>query len=244
MQLPKTLVIPIQKTSYWLSQVNKSGASGNVDFIDYGLGQTLVVINMTGLASKQVYPSHIHSGSCGSNGDVVVPLENVGGDSGLSITLTTVPYADLTSGSYYINVHQSPEDLSTIISCGQIGPESQVGTATTGTAATTATSTDTTSTPATETTDPETTATETTSSETTSGETTLTPGTIEQTGVAQGSTLPTGVKPEEFATSMRTEGYGIYAVSGSNVYGQMQVAEEADRTAQGDSDPKQHPARR
>ncbi len=207
-------IIPIQKTSYWLSQVNESKASGNVDFIDYGLGQTLVVINMTGLAGQQVYPSHIHSGSCGSNGDVVVPLENIGGDSGLSITLTTVPYAEITSGAYYLNVHQSPEDLETIISCGVIGPESQVGTATTA-----ATTTETTP------------ATETAQTETTSGETTPTPGTIEQTGVAQGSTLPTGVKPEEFATSMRTEGYGIYAVSGSNVYGQMQVAEEADGTA-------------
>jgi CHRD domain len=200
-------VSPVQHITYWLSPVSESGASGNVDFIDYGLGHTLIVINMTGLASGHIYPTHIHSGSCASNGDVVIPLENVGGDSGLSITLTTVPYTEIVNGDYYLNVHQSPENLSSIISCGEIGSqaiatnEPQTAQATTETTAETTT------------------------------ETTLTPGTIEQTGVAQGSTLPTGVKPEEFATRMRTEGYGIFGVNGNNVYGQIQVAEEADGTA-------------
>jgi hypothetical protein len=210
LSMAQNTVIPTQKAAYWLSPINESGASGNVDFIDYGLGHTLIIINMTGLAGQQVYPAHIHLGNCGSNGEVVVPLDNVGGDSGLSVTLSTIPYAELTNGNYYINVHQSPEDISTIISCGNIGPEMQLATST-GTAPSTST--------------------ETTQTEATSSENTLTPGTIEQTGVAQGSTLPTGVKPEEFATSMRTEGYGIYAVSGNNVYGQIQVAEEADGTA-------------
>lgn len=194
--LAQNTISPIQRTAHWLSPTNEGGASGNVDVIDYGLGNTLIVINMTGLVSGQVYPAHIHSGSCGSNGDVVIPLENVGGDSGLSLTLTTVPFAELANGDYYLNIHQSPEDLSTITSCGEIGTGSQI-----------------------------------VQTQTTITETTPTPGTIEQTGLAQGSTLPTGVKPEEFSTSIRTDSYGIYAVSGSNVYGQIQVAEEVDGTA-------------
>lgn len=38
----------------------------------------------------------------------------------------------------------------------------------------------------------------------------------------------TGVKPEEFATSMRTAGYGIFSVNGSGIGGQLQVAERAE----------------
>jgi hypothetical protein len=38
----------------------------------------------------------------------------------------------------------------------------------------------------------------------------------------------TGVKPEEFQTSIRTAGYGIFAVNNSGIGGQMQVAERAE----------------
>jgi hypothetical protein len=38
----------------------------------------------------------------------------------------------------------------------------------------------------------------------------------------------TGVKPEEFETSIRTAGYGIFAVDNSGIGGQMQVAEKAE----------------
>ena len=37
----------------------------------------------------------------------------------------------------------------------------------------------------------------------------------------------TGVKPEEFETSMRTTGYGIFSVNGSGIGGQLQIAERA-----------------
>jgi hypothetical protein len=199
MALSQNILSPQQRLSYFISAINSSGANGTLEFIDYGLGNTLIVINMTGLQSQRIYPAHIHAGNCESNGDVIVPLESVGGDSGLSITLTSAAFDSLITGDYYLNIHQSPEDLATIIACGEIG----------ATAEPLAT--------------PEVTPSETS--------TEATPGTIDQTGVAEGSTLPTGVKPEEFATSMRTEGYGIFAVSGSNVYGQIQVAEEADGTA-------------
>jgi CHRD domain len=205
----------IQQSTYKVPPVNNSGASGSVNFIDYGLGNTLIVVNMTGLVGQQIYPAHIHGGSCASNGDVVVPLESIDGTTGLSITLTTVPYTDLANGDYYLNIHQSPENLTSIISCGEVGSINQVAVAQEQTSATEE--------PIAVTQEPVTPPVETTQ--------TLTPGTIEQTGVAQGSQLPTGVKPEEFATSMRTEGYGIFPVNGGSVSGQIQVAEEADGTA-------------
>jgi hypothetical protein len=199
MALSQNILSPQQRLSYFISAINSSGANGTLEFIDYGLGNTLIVINMTGLQSQRIYPAHIHAGNCESNGDVIVPLESVGGDSGLSITLATATFDSLIAGDYYLNVHESPENLATVIACGEVGATAEP----LATAKLTPTDIS----------------------------TEAAPGTVEQTGVAQGSTLPTGVKPEEFATSMRTEGYGIFAVSGSNVYGQIQVAEEADGTA-------------
>jgi CHRD domain len=219
--LCQNTVPAVQQSNYRISPMNNSGASGAVDFIDYGLGNTLIVVNMTGLAGQHIYPAHIHAGSCGSNGDVVIPLESVDGTTGLSITLTTMTYTNIAQGDYYLNVHQSPEDLTSIISCGEIGSEAQVSTPQEPSSVQGSVPGATLQEPPMQ--EPVVTPLEPTP--------TATPGTIDQTGVAQGSELPTGVKPEEFATSMRTEGYGIFPVNGGSITGQIQVAEEADGLA-------------
>lgn len=202
--LPQSTLPALQRTSYWLAPTQSGGPNGTLDFIDYGLGHTLIVVNMTGLSGGQTYPARIGAGSCDSQGEVILALESVDGSSGLSLTLTTVSYSDLIQGNRYVNLHPSAQDLSSMIACSNISPDNQLSSYS---------NQESNSTP----TYPEPTTVQP-----------LTPGTIEQTGVAQGSTLPTGVKPEEFATRMRTEGYGIYAVNNSNIYGQIQVAEEAD----------------
>ncbi len=183
-----------QSSSYQLAPVNSNGITGTVFLADYGVGYTLIVVNIMNADASLSYPAHIHDGSlggCGSNGEVEIPLENVSGATGLSVTMTDASYADLTAGGFYINVHR-PEDLSNIVACGELGMAAMQATTT-------------------ETTEP-----------------TPTPGTIDQTGLAQGNQLPTGVKPEEFATQMRTEGYGIYSVNGSSIGGQIQIAETAE----------------
>ncbi len=189
--LSQTTISPIQSSSYQLAPINSSGIAGTVFLADYNMGSTLVVVNVLNADAVLSYPAHIHIGSCGSNGDVVVPLEDVSGSRGLSVTMTDAAYGDIATGDYYVNVHH-PEDINFILACGEVGVVAQVAT------------------------------TETATTET------ATPGTIDQTGLAQGSELPTGVKPEEFATQMRTEGYGIYAVNGGNISGQIQVAEKAE----------------
>jgi CHRD domain len=192
----QNIIPPTQNSSYQLAPVNSSGLAGTVYLADYGTGNLFVVMNIINTDSSLSYPAHIHLGSCGSNGDVAVPLENVNGATGLSVTMTDASYADISGGDYYINVHR-PEDLSNIVACGEVGMD-----------------TDTTQVLTLEPVDP--------------AEPTATPGTINQTGLAQGSELPTGVKPEEFATQMRTEGYGIYGVNGSGINGQIQIAETAE----------------
>jgi hypothetical protein len=88
--------------------------------------------------SAQAHPLHIHQGSCEQLGDVLYPLgeistdlnvhgEAVGGaeDQGdqmvaLNLTLVAASLGDLTGAEHAISIHQSEEDLATIIACGDI----------------------------------------------------------------------------------------------------------------------------
>jgi hypothetical protein len=189
---PQTIIPVVQSSSYQIAPFNDSGIAGRVYLADYNMGSTLVVVNVSTTDANLSYPARIQRGSCGSAGDMAVPLENVNGARGLSITMTDAAYGDIAAGDYYVSVHH-PVDVAYILACGEVGAAAQTAT-----------------------------------TQTTTTEPSTTPETIDQTGLAQGSELPTGVKPEEFATQMRTEGYGIYAVNGSSISGQIQVAEKAE----------------
>ncbi len=79
------------------------------------------------------HPSHIHAGDCSMPGDVVLPLSDVGpvgneaqGAEGyihVDIGRSTVeaPLADILGTDHSIMVHQSADDMDTIIVCGAIG---------------------------------------------------------------------------------------------------------------------------
>jgi plastocyanin len=89
------------------------------------------------------HPAHIHSGTCGDGlGDVVYPLENVGGDTIMgtpapesavgaadaipveaSVTVVQAAFADITGGEFAINVHESDENIANYIACGNVGGE-------------------------------------------------------------------------------------------------------------------------
>jgi hypothetical protein len=108
------------------------------------LGATLAVGRGASAAQteEESHPAHIHSGTCATLGDVVYPLNNVGGPmadtSGtpvaamtmgpasaipVEVSVTTVQ-ADLNSivsGGHAINVHESAENIGNYIACGDIG---------------------------------------------------------------------------------------------------------------------------
>lgn len=85
-------------------------------------------------------PAHVHSGTCAELGDVVAPLtsltlagggtgadESVSDDISMAIpaeySFTTVPLSldEMMAADHAINVHESPENIQTYISCGDIG---------------------------------------------------------------------------------------------------------------------------
>ena len=79
------------------------------------------------------HPSHIHAGDCTMPGDVVLPLSDVGvvGNDAegaashvhVDIGLSTVeaPLEAILAEDHSIMVHQSADDLGTILACGSIG---------------------------------------------------------------------------------------------------------------------------
>ena len=122
---PVTVTPQVSRTRYQVLPVDGSGVRGSVLVSDYGFDGAIVVILLSGTPVDGVHPAHFHAGDCGSGGDIVVPLENVNGRSGLSVTTTDTPYDDVVNGNYYLNIHLSPDNMGTIVACGEVGANAQ-----------------------------------------------------------------------------------------------------------------------
>ena len=111
----------VQRTRYQVLPVDGSGVRGSVLVSDYGFEGAVVVILLSGTQAGGVHPAHFHLGDCGSGGEIVVPLENVSGRSGLSVTTTDASYEDIVGGDHYLNIHLSPDSMDVIVACGEVG---------------------------------------------------------------------------------------------------------------------------
>jgi hypothetical protein len=87
-------------------------------------GKTAVGINLAGGMSGATHPWHVHVGRCETNGPIAgaasayPPLRPDGGGNASATANLDV---ELMSGqSYYINVHESPQNLGKIIACGDL----------------------------------------------------------------------------------------------------------------------------
>lgn len=105
------------------SQAGFNGFSGDVE-ATAGSGQTMASITLEGGTAGAAYPWHIHVGSCGSGGGIVGPPDaysylRPGNDpqarSTANLNLELSP-----GGDYYVDVHRSPEDLGSIVACGNL----------------------------------------------------------------------------------------------------------------------------
>ena len=98
--------------------LNGSGQDGvaTVSEVD---GKVVVSVRLDGEPASASEPAHVHLGRC----PVIkaIPAYNVGpvvgGKASSAVDLT---WADITSGRYVLNVHESAEQLGRYVSCGDI----------------------------------------------------------------------------------------------------------------------------
>ena len=103
---------------YVLNAIGGSGESGCAT-PHAVMGSILLGLKVTGEPKGADQPAHIHRGKCGSNGPVVLPLTNV--KNGMSST--QIPFAKwktVNHGGYYINIHESADNIPHIVSCANI----------------------------------------------------------------------------------------------------------------------------
>lgn len=115
-------------TTYDLVSKSDPSISGTATFYQNSDNSTFVKLNLQGTPDGGMHPAHIHFNSAAEGGDIAISLEPVDGSTGFSDTEVTalddgtaITYEELINFDGYINVHASPDDLSTLVAQGDIG---------------------------------------------------------------------------------------------------------------------------
>jgi hypothetical protein len=89
-------------------------------------GRTRAQVDISNAVPGGRHPWHVHRGQCGSDqgilgpADEYEPLEVQG--NGRASETAVLPISLPRSGSFFINVHASARNMSTIIACGNLAP--------------------------------------------------------------------------------------------------------------------------
>ena len=122
------------ETTYDLAELSDSGVSGTATIEELDDGTSKLTIDLTGTPSDGMHPSHIHANTAAESGDIIISLNEVDGSTGMSETIISedaagnmVTYQDLLEIDGYINVHLSPDELTTVVAQGDIGQNDLTG---------------------------------------------------------------------------------------------------------------------
>lgn len=117
-----------QTKTYTLEEKDVVGINGTAEFAERVNGTTLVTIELVGTPANGSHPAHIHENDAATSGPIIVGLNPVDGDTGISKTQVSelvggasVTYDDFLTIDAYVNVHLSDDDLATIVAQGNIG---------------------------------------------------------------------------------------------------------------------------
>lgn len=120
--------------SYDLNSVDLPAIDGTVTFNERKDGSTLAVVELNGTVAGGVHPGHIHDNAAIETGGVAVTLTSVDGATGLSMTNirakndgTAITYSEILDYNGYVNIHNSVNDLGTLIAQGDIGANELTG---------------------------------------------------------------------------------------------------------------------
>ncbi|MFT7352846.1 MAG: hypothetical protein ACI9XR_002637 [Flavobacterium sp.] len=117
-----------KKMSYELTEKDVEGVNGTIEFAERVNQTTLVTINLLGTSDGGLHPAHIHENDIATTGDIIVGLNPVIGDTGVSKTQVaslvsgaSITYTEFLTLNAYVNIHESDADLATLIAQGNIG---------------------------------------------------------------------------------------------------------------------------
>ena len=99
-----------------LEELNASGLSGEATLTETEDG-TMVSLMVDGATGG--HPVHIHLGACDTLGEVAAPLTDIDAD-GMSETTVDLTLDELTGSEYAINAHESAENITAYVACGEI----------------------------------------------------------------------------------------------------------------------------
>jgi hypothetical protein len=89
-------------------------------------GQTRAYVEISNAVPGGLHPWHVHRGQCGTDqgilgpADAYKPLKVEGNGKASASAELSIPLP--RAGSYFINVHASTRNLSTIVACGNLAP--------------------------------------------------------------------------------------------------------------------------
>jgi hypothetical protein len=88
--------------------------------------ETLAHVEISNAPPGGRHPWHVHKGQCGSDQGILgpadaYPLLEVGGD-GKAEKDAKLPIPAPMQGQYFINVHAAPNNMGTIVACGNLAP--------------------------------------------------------------------------------------------------------------------------
>jgi len=126
---------------YALALRDDSGSTGSLLLEQRNSGETLATITLDSvqnLTDGASHPAHIHNNNAIEGGGIAVSFTPVSGTTGTSMTHieatddgTAITYDQLLGFDGYVNVHESAENLGTLIVQGDIGTNELTGDAVT-----------------------------------------------------------------------------------------------------------------
>jgi hypothetical protein len=101
-----------------LQALDDLGVTGTASITALNDEQTDILIQLTGDRVTGGHLAHLHLGTCDNlSNDYTLDLENIDAD-GFSETTVDIPFDELLTGGYAINVHASEDDYDTWFVCG------------------------------------------------------------------------------------------------------------------------------
>jgi hypothetical protein len=126
---------------YFLGERDNSGTTGSLRLAERKSGATLATLTLDSvqnLTEGASHPAHIHNNAAIEGGGIAISFTPVSGTTGMSMTHieatdegTDIGYSELLEFDGYVNVHESAENLATLIVQGDIGINELTGDVTT-----------------------------------------------------------------------------------------------------------------